>query len=143
MAAITAAHEARVAAFDNRILEDKRWELPKVRAQLRARETAVCEEVDGTMQEIKDANGGKLEPENAADYNASKKVCDDTFAIYDIADRAVWVPGADGGFVIKDGELKDRFRSKYATLEDDLNALKAADSAADAGFKKQQVEGRK
>jgi hypothetical protein len=143
MAAITAAHQARVAAFDNHILEDKRWELPEVRAQLRVHMTAVCKEADETAQETKDANGGKLEPENAADYNAAKKVCDDTFALYDIADHAEWVPGADGGFVINDGELKDRFRSKYAMLQEDVKSLNAADSVANAGFKKQQAEGRK
>ena len=143
MAAINAAHEARVAAMDASIFADKRFYLSDVRAAWRAHLVTTMAEINQTMSEIRAENGGKLERVNQTDYDAAKKMCDDVSALLDMFDKAEWVPGIDGAPVIKDGPLKERVRSESATIETDLSALNAADKAANDGYAKQQSEERK
>ena len=127
--------------------KDPRFYLPEVRQRYAAQETVACAEADQTISEIKNANDGILRPENEADYEAIKKVCQDTFDFLSIAQEAdnpsQWVPGVDGGYVLRDGPLKERFRAAYEKYEADSKKLDELDNATQTTYERQQSDGKK
>jgi hypothetical protein len=138
MAAVMQAH-----SFE----KDTRFYLPEVRQKWVAHTREACAETDETKQAMKDANDGMLRPENATDYEAIEKVCQDTFGFLSIAQEAddtyQWVPGADGGYVLADGPLKERFRAAIEKTEADAKTLATVEKAAQATYEQQQSDGRK
>jgi hypothetical protein len=136
-----------VAKIDMSAKRDPRFYLPEVRQKYAAQETTACAEADQTISEITNANDGILRPENAADYEAIKKVCQDTFDFLSIAQEAdrpnQWVAGVDGGYVLPDGPLKDRFRAAYEKYESDSKKLGELDNAAQTTYERQQSDGKK